>query len=113
MAMKKAAPKKAAPKKGDEPVRMGRAKKLSEDSAGKKKPSDTAGDLAPMDMNKRFGENFDSGYFFNAAGKKQAYGPGRTSTRLMDQRKRASVKKTAKELANAKANVAKVAKGKK
>jgi hypothetical protein len=90
MAMKKkaAAPKKAAAKKGDEPVRAGVGKKQSKDSAGKLKPTDTAGRKAPTDMSKRYGENYDSGYFFNAAGKKQAYGQGRTDKRLMDQRKR-------------------------
>jgi hypothetical protein len=110
MAMKKKAPaKKAIPKKGDEAVRMGRSAKQSADSAGKFKPTDTAGRTAPTDMSKRYGENSDSGFFFNAARKKQAYGQGRTDKRLMDQRKRASVKKTA----NAAANAKKVAKGKK
>lgn len=101
MAMKK--------KKGDEPVRVGRAKKISNDSAGRYKPTDTAGRLAPTDISNRFGENSDSGYFFNSAGKKQAYGLGRTEQRRMDQNKRSSVKKVAK----ASANAAKVAKGKK
>lgn len=101
--------KKAASKKGDEPVRSGRAKKQSKDSAGKLKPTDTAGRLAPTDMSKRYGENYDSGYFFNAAGKKQAYGEGKTERRLFDQRKRAAAKKVASAAANAK----KVAKGKK
>ena len=109
MAMKKAAPKKAAPKKGDEPVRAGVGKKQSKDSAGKLKPTDTAGRLAPTDMSKRYGENYDSGYFFNAAGKKQAYGEGKTTKRLFDQRKRASEKKAGAAAGNAK----KVAKGKK
>ena len=105
--------KKAAAKKGDEPVRVGRAKKQSKDSAGQKKPTDTAGWLAPTDMSKRYGENYDSGYFFNAAGKKQAYGEGKTERRLYDQRKRAGAKKTAKAAANSKASSAKVARGKK
>jgi len=113
MAMKKAAAKKAVAKKGDEPVRAGRAAKQSKDSAGKLMPTDTAGRLAPTDMSKRYGENYDSGYFFNAAGKKQAYGDGKTTKRLFDQRKRAAEKKTAKAAANSKANVAKVARGKK
>jgi hypothetical protein len=92
-AKKKAPAKKAAPKKGDEPVRMGRSTKQSADSAGKFKPTDTAGDAAPTDMSKRFGENFDSGFFFNTAGKKQAYGQGRTGKRFRDQEIRASLKK--------------------
>ncbi len=76
MAMKKAS------NKGDEPVRMGRAK--TQRTKGMSKSSRSTNDLAG-----RSGKGFVEGYgFYDSA-------PGRTSRRETNQGKRSAVKKSA------------------